>query len=268
MESGFEPPPPEDFADAPFPPPDEQEPPTIDLWSAVGDVPPWGTMLLICSWSVLFAALVFRGELGDAGAYASWGASMTRARPAEAAWRLLASTFLHAGPLHLALNAATMLIFGPAVERVFTRAGFALVFTVGGTLASLASLVWRSSAGAHAASLSVGASGAIFALGGALLAAAARLRQRLAPGRARALGGALLFLIVQGLASGFTQYGTDNAAHAGGLVAGAALGAALPLAPKLGGAGPGRVVRTLGALAALALLGALGMAVWRGVNGS
>ncbi len=266
MDSGIGPSSSEDLEGGALPPPGEEEKPPLDLWSAVGDLPPWGTMLLLFAWALDFALRAFRGEVGGAEGLITWGASVTHASPADAAWRLLASTFLHAGPLHLALNAATMLVFGPAVERIFTRAGFAAVFALGGALASLASLAWRSATVHGGLSVSVGASGAIFALGGALLVAAVRLRHRLAPGRARALGGALLFLIVQAFASGFTHYGTDNAAHAGGLLAGAALGAVLPLAPQLGGTGPGRALRALGALAALALCAALALGVWRGLS--
>jgi len=245
----------------------EREEPPVELWSAVGDVPPWATMLLILSWALVFSLLAFRGQVGDAAVFILWGASVTHAPAADAAWRLLASTFLHAGPLHLLLNAASMLIFGPAVERIYTRRGFAVVFALGGALASLASLLWRTSHHGAGLSLSVGASGAIFALAGALLTAAARLRRRLAPGRSRALGGAVLFLVAQGLASGFTQYGTDNTAHGAGLVAGLLIGTLLPLNPRLGGPGPGRASRAVGVLAALGLVGSLALALWRGLHG-
>ena len=120
-----------------FVPPDPEEAPPIELWSAVGDVPPWGTALLVLSWAVVFALLAFRHEIGDNAAYFAHGASATGLAPADAAWRLLGSTFLHAGALHLLLNAATMVIFGPAVERIFSRGGFWLVYAGGGAAASL-----------------------------------------------------------------------------------------------------------------------------------
>ena len=142
---------------------------------------------------------------------------------------------MHAGVAHVFFNSLSMLIFGPAVERIFTRWAFWIVFALGGAAASLGSLLWRTAHSGPGLSLSVGASGAIFALGGALLAGAFRLRHRLAPGRARALGAALLFLLGQGLVSGFTRLGTDNFAHATGLVAGAALGAVIPLSARLQG---------------------------------
>lgn len=260
------PPPDPELESLGYVPPDPDEPPPVELWSAVGDVAPWGTAALLLSWAVSFAWFAFRGELGERGALIAWGASVTGQDPLQTAWRLLASAFLHAGPAHVFFNAATMLIFGPAVERIFTRWGFFVTFAGGGALASLGSLAWRDVR--HAGlSLSVGASGAIFALGGAVLIAAIRLRHRLAPGRARALGAALLFLLMNALVGGLTRHGTDNAGHAAGLIAGLALGAVLPLSPRLGGPPPGIAMRALGAICALALIAAFGIGVASGIAG-
>jgi rhomboid protease GluP len=250
---------------ADFVPPDPGEPPPVELWSAVGDVPSWGTGLLVLAWAALFALLAWRGEIGDSAAYLAWGASATGLPSREAAWRLLASTYLHAGPAHVLFNAASMMIFGPAVERIFTIWAFWIVFACGGATASLGSLLWRSTRPGAEYSLSVGASGAIFALGGALLVGAFRLRHRLAPGRARALGAALVFLLAQGLVAGLSRHGTDNAAHGAGLLAGMALGILVPLSPRLGGAPPGLVTRSFGVAAALALALCLALAVHGGL---
>ncbi len=249
-----------------FVPPDPNEPPPVELWSAVGDVPPWGTTTLLLAWAAIFALLAFRGEIGDASAYLAWGASTTGREPLDVAWRLLASTFLHAGAAHAFFNATSMMIFGPAIERVFTRWGFWIVFALGGAAASFASLLWRTGRSGPGPSLSVGASGAIFALGGALLVGAIRLRHRLAPGRARALGAALLYLTVPGLIAGFTRLGTDNVAHAAGLVVGAGLGALVPLSARLGGPRPGLAIRLLGTAAALALALSLALAARSGLG--
>ena len=87
-----------------------------------------------------------------------------------------------------------------------------------------------------------------------MIAAAVRLRGRLAPGRARALAGASLFLVVQSLSTGIVENATDNAAHLGGLVAGGLLGAILPLAGRLIGRPPGPLSRLAGVAAGVALL--------------
>ena len=246
-------------------PPDPDEPPPADLASLVGDVTPWGTLLLLLAWGLVFAGLAFQGEIGDTDALFAWGASAPRLAPYETAWRLLASTFLHAGVAHLFFNALSMIIFGPAVERMFTRPGFAVIYAAGGATASLASLAWRGAQHPVGLSISVGASGAIFALGGALLASAWRVRRRLAVGRARAMGAALLFLIGQSFSAGFTRNATDNVAHSAGLVAGALLGALIPLHPRLGGHAPGWLMRALGTTAWLALVISLALGVRGGL---
>lgn len=249
-----------------FVPPDPDEPPPVELWRAVGDVQPWGTLLVLFPCAVMFLLLAARHALGDDYSLLAWGANATHLPPLQSAWRLLASTFLHAGPGHLFFNATTLIIFGPAVERVFTRWGFCIVYAVGGAAASAASLVWR---GMHTdgASLSVGASGAIFALGGALMVGAFRLRHRLAVGRARSLAAAVLYLAGTGFAAGFTHNGTDNIAHAAGLVSGALIATGLGVNPRLGGTGAGAITRGLGVLAALALAVSLALGVRSGLAG-
>ena len=157
-------------------------------------------------------------------------------------------------------------MLGPAVERVFTRRTFWVVYTLGALAASAGSLTWRTWGPHPGFSLSVGASGAIFALGGALLAAAVRLRHRLAPSRARALGAGLLYLAGTGLASGFTEHGTDNAAHVAGLGAGIVLGALLPLNPRLGWRPPAGCCSALALACVLALALALALAVRGGLG--
>lgn len=234
------------FGDEPdgFVPPDPDEPPPVELWSAVGDVAPVGTVLLVLSWGLLFAGLALQGGLSDTAAFVAWGANATGFPRAETAWRLLASTFVHAGIAHVFFNALTMAMFGPAVERIFTRPGFAVVFAAGGAAASLASLGWRAAHSPAGFSISVGGSGAIFAL-----------------------GAAILFLVGQGFVAGFTRHGTDNAAHAAGLAAGAVLGSMIPLSPRLGGSPRAAgLVRALGLLATLALLASLALAVRGGLG--
>ncbi len=265
-----DPPDPREFVDPElealgFVAPDPDETPPVELWSAVGDVRPWGTLLLLLVWGAMLLTLAARHAIGDSAALVAWGASATHLPARASAWRLLASTFLHGGIAHAFFNALTMLVIGPTVERLFTRWGFWVVYGIGGAAASWASLAWRAARDGAAVSLSVGASGAIFALGGALLVMAIRLRRRLAPSRARAMGAALLLLIAPGFAAGYARHGTDNMAHAAGLVTGVLLGALLPPTPRLGGPPTGIVVRALATACAAALAISLALAVRSGL---
>jgi membrane associated rhomboid family serine protease len=264
--------------------PDPDEPSRVELWSAVGDVPPWGSVLVLLACGLVFAGQAARGEVGEASALIAWGASVKGMTGLDAAWRLLASTFIHGGGMHLLMNSISLLMFGAAVEAIYARPSFWMIYAGGGAAASAASLMVRN-AREGGASLSVGASGAIFALAGALLVAAWRLRGRLAPGRARALAAALLFLVVQSLAGGAIKHTTDNTAHAAGLIAGALIGLLVPLNPRLeaaalsralGGEAPLDAARALrlssgpaailgGTLAVLALAATLALMFSRGL---
>jgi rhomboid protease GluP len=252
-----------DFEDAGFVPPDPDEPPPVEL-GRVGDVLPWNTSAVLLAWGLVFFWFAARAQMQLNEAYVAWGANISGRPPLETAWRLLASTFLHAGAAHVAMNAVSLLLFGSSVEAVYSRPAFWIVYALGGVAASAGSLGWH--AWRHGETLSVGGSGAIFALGGALLASALRLHGRLAVGRARALAAGALFLLTQSLVAGFSHLGTDNAAHASGLVAGFAIGALLPVSERLGGARAGAPVRLAGAASAMLALMALGFAAFRGIR--
>src|SRR5204863_6438897 len=111
-------------------PPDPDEPPPVELWSAVGDIPPWATGLLLFCWGFVFAAMALRREIGDTQALYLWGASAPGLSSGETIWRLLASTFVHASVGHLFFNALTMVVMGPGVERIFTRWGFWTIYAL------------------------------------------------------------------------------------------------------------------------------------------
>ena len=243
-----------DFADAGYIPPDPDEPPPLELWRLPDQMPPFGTILLLLSWAVAFAWMAAHGEGGDTQALLAHGANVTQRPGADALLRLVASTFLHASPSHIFFNAITLLMFGPGVERLFTRASFAILVAFGGAVASAASLAWRLARHGVGVNVSVGGSGVLFALGGALLAASFRLRHRLAVGRARALAAAVLFLAAQAFVGGLQQMGTDNAAHTGGLLAGVLLGLTLPLDAAVSGQPAPRAWTAAGAASTCVLI--------------
>ena len=254
-----------DVDDAGYVEPDPDEPPPVEL-SRVGDVLPWSTSAVLLAWALVFFWFASRAQMDLNGAYLAWGANVDGRPPLETAWRLLASTFLHAGAAHVGMNAVSLLLFGSSVEAVFSRWAFWIVYTFGGAAASAGSLAWHAWRHPGTSRLSVGGSGAIFALGGALLASAIRLRGRLAVGRARALAAGALFLLTQSLVAGFSHLGTDNAAHASGLVAGFAIGALLPVSERLGGSRAPAAVTVAGAVAVALAVAALGFAVVHGLR--
>jgi rhomboid protease GluP len=129
-------------------------------------------------------------------------------------WRFITPMFLHGGLLHIGLNCYFLYNVGPQVERSFGHFRFLAIYFLCGLAASIASF-------ALSPNPSVGASGALFGLIGALLPLLYRNRQVLA-NTSRRIGG-ILQVIVINLIFGFTVPRIDNWAHIGGLLAGLAL---------------------------------------------
>jgi membrane associated rhomboid family serine protease len=156
-------------------------------------------------------------------------------------WRLVTPVLVHGGLVHLAVNMFAFANIGPAVESLYGRLqllAIILVGTVGATLAS----VWFTN---RPEVPSVGASGGLFALVGALIVFGLRHRHALAPAARNRLVRGMLWVVAVNLAIGFSATFIDNSAHIGGLVTGIALGAILPPAETtrrilLGRAGPPR----------------------------
>lgn len=90
-------------------------------------------------------------------------------------WRLVTSTFLHAGLLHLGFNMWALYSVGPFVEKFYGKRKLFLVYILTGVGGSLLSLLfdfigfWSSQGTQAGFAVSVGASGAIFGLIGLLL---------------------------------------------------------------------------------------------------
>jgi membrane associated rhomboid family serine protease len=140
-------------------------------------------------------------------------------------WRLFTVTLVHGGLLHLLFNMYALYIVGPIVEALYGRflfLAFSLLAAAGGSIASYLAFEVPS----------VGASGAIFGLFG-LLFVCTYVYKPMVGQQARALTMQIGILIVINLVIGFGIGGLasiDNAAHVGGLLAGAWLG--LVVAPR------------------------------------
>jgi rhomboid protease GluP len=148
---------------------------------------------------------------------ANWGPLSLGAEP----WRILASNYIHVGIIHIALNMWCLWNLGFLAERVFDPWTYVLIYTACGLAGSLASLWW------HPLVTGAGASGAIFGLAGALIAA---LYLGHLPISKQAMQGTLKSLLTfagYNLFFGAVARGIDNSAHIGGLLTGLALGAVL-----------------------------------------
>ncbi|HXS58258.1 MAG TPA: rhomboid family intramembrane serine protease [Hanamia sp.] len=137
-------------------------------------------------------------------------------------WRLLTSTFLHAGIIHLLMNMVALFLVGTILEPVMGKNRFAVCYIICGIMGSISS-TWF-----YKATVSVGDSGAIFGLYGIFLVLMITKVFSKEINKAF-LTGTILFLVYN-LVLGFNA-GFDNAAHIGGLISGFLIG--LVVSPQL-----------------------------------
>lgn len=128
--------------------------------------------------------------------------------------RIVWALFLHSGTAHLFNNMLILFFMGSMIEKEVGHISYALLYFlsgIGGNLLSLYTKVMNNDM-----SVSIGASGAVFGLDGVLLAMVlfwGRKMPTVTPAR-------VLAMIALSLYSGFSGSNIDNAAHAGGLLAG------------------------------------------------
>lgn len=175
-------------------------------------------------------------------------------------WRFVTPMFLHVGLVHLLVNMYGLWMLGPHVERLYGSAKFVVFWVVTGMAGVLGSyLTVRPEMQVNALTrflfktqdvASAGASGALFGLVGVLFIFGLKFRHELPENFKRAFGTGMVPIILLNIFIGFSVSVIDNAAHIGGLVAGAAL--ALVVGYKRPGQ-PNRVTIFWHVLQALAL---------------
>jgi len=135
-------------------------------------------------------------------------------------WRLITPIFLHAGLTHLLLNAFSLFQMGGLIELMYGKLRMLVIFMASGFLATMASTI-------ASPNISVGASGAIFGLFGALLYFGLRN-----PAIFRSVFGMRIYIVLAiNLVMGVVIPNIDSVAHLGGLVGGfvTASGLGLPM---------------------------------------
>lgn len=129
-------------------------------------------------------------------------------------YRIITSMFLHGDIDHLFNNMLMLLFIGLYIERQTGSLRFLLIYFFSGILAGCTSMVYNMLQSAPTSS--VGASGAVFGLMGALLTIVLAQHRAKREINIRAL----ILIIFINLYSGFTSPNIDNAAHIGGFLAG------------------------------------------------
>ena len=172
-------------------------------------------------------------------------------------WRLLTYMFLHGGLMHIAFNMWCLWDLGALCESLYGRWTYAAIYLTTGIAAGLASVGW------NPGTLSVGASGAIFGLAGALIASFYLGEFTLPRVAIQGTLRSLLFFVGFNVLFGTLSPGIDNAAHGGGLVSGLILGALIArIAPEHDK--PARRAGVLLFMVVLVGISAIGIFSWRG----
>ncbi len=126
-------------------------------------------------------------------------------------YRLITAIFLHGGILHLLCNMYSLYIIGREIESFYGRFKYITIFILTGIVGNLLSMCFLQDR-----VITVGASGAIFGLVGALLYFGYHYRVYLSA----AMRSEIIPIIILNLLIGFATPGIDNFAHIGGLIGG------------------------------------------------
>lgn len=175
----------------------------------------------IFMFGVSFLALAAHGEAGGLhilwgmGGEASYrlGMSFPYSIFIQHQWfRLITAMFLHGGLIHIGFNMMALMQLGPALEELYGPPRYLFLYTVTGAFGFLVSAAFG-----H---VSLGASGALLGLVGALLAVTTKrggafMRDL----RARLISSVVILFML-----GFSGMGLDNTAHFAGLASGFVIG--------------------------------------------
>ena len=151
-------------------------------------------------------------------------------------WTIFTAIYLHGSLLHILFNLMWVRQLAPAVEELFGRARLIVIFTVAGALGFVVSNL-------SGVSFTIGASGAVFGLLGAMVRYGRSRGGAFGLAVFRQYGQWALVLFV----FGFIMPGVNNFAHAGGFVGGY-------IAAFLAGRDDRRAEGVLDLLAALAVM--------------
>ncbi|MEH7110346.1 MULTISPECIES: rhomboid family intramembrane serine protease [Bacillaceae] len=131
-------------------------------------------------------------------------------------WRLITPIFMHSGFSHMLFNSFSLILFGPALERMLGRTRFLIVYLLSGFIANIATLLLEPLSYTH-----VGSSGAIFGLFGYYIAIIIFRKHMLSKENSQII----LTLCVISLIMTFLEPNINITAHLFGLLGGFLLGA-------------------------------------------
>ncbi len=191
------------------------------------------TILLLVANIFVFLLMTFSGGTENYETLRLFGAKFNSLIEQGEWWRFITPVFIHINWIHLLANMYGLFILGPYVEKLYGSAKFVVFWIVAG-IAGVAGSYFAAKYGMHEGFLgrflfrggdgpSAGASGALFGLIGVLFVFGIKFRHELPDGFKQAFGTGMLPTILINLFIGYALPFIDNAAHIGGLLAGAVL---------------------------------------------
>lgn len=144
-------------------------------------------------------------------------------------YRLISSMFIHGSIDHLINNMLVLLFIGDTLERSVGKIKYLVIYFTSGVIAGIVSMRYNMIKGVLVQS--VGASGAIFGVVGAVAFLVIANKGRLKDISTRQI----FIFVVLSLYGGLSSQGIDNAAHIGGLIAGVIISAVLFFIKNRGG---------------------------------
>lgn len=172
------------------------------------------TNLIIIINVIVFIVTSMGGDVYDGRYMIECGGLIAPLQPGEY-YRLFTCMFLHFGMRHLVNNMFCLYLLGNDLEKFIGRLAYIIVYIGGGLFSSILTLAYYMSADKFN-SVSAGASGAVYAVMGAMIVMAVRdeqVRKRFSlPG--------LLICVMLMFLQGITDSSVNTVAHFGGLIAG------------------------------------------------
>lgn len=176
------------------------------------------TVLIIINVIMYVFTAFLSGSVFDANVYVliKLGAKENSLISQGEYYRFITAMFLHGGLVHLGFNMYALRALGPTVEKAFGKVKYVFIYFLGGIISVITSFLFSQE-------ISIGASGAIFALLGAILVLAIKKRDRIGNGMVKNI----LSVIAMNIFIGFSLSNIDNYAHLGGLFGGILVASAL-----------------------------------------
>lgn len=183
------------------------------------------TLALLAANMIVFLVLSVMGSTQSTSFMLQHGACYTPLILEGEYYRLFTGMFLHFGLIHLVYNMICLVALGDLLEKEAGSWRYLAVYLLGGLAGNLVSLALDLYGARGAYAVSAGASGAVFAVIGGVLWIVIRRKGQFGRISLQRMMLTVVLMVLQG----FTQGGTDNAAHVGGLAAGFVLAALLQI---------------------------------------